>query len=123
VFQVKEAHFKAHPDWKWCSKNRRESGSTSSVKGEKEARGPLASTGDGMANLGKPNPLEESKNDCASTQPTPQQTSESSQVMGPPSSASDSSTDTRLGRISIFSQTAPFDRLQLADSVDADAID
>jgi hypothetical protein len=90
AFQVKEAHFKAHPDWKWCSKDRRKSGSTSSVKGEKEARGPLGSTGDGMANLGTPNSLEESKNDCGSTQPTAQQTSESSQVMGPPSTASDS---------------------------------
>lgn len=23
--EVKEAHFKAHPDWKWCSKDRRKS--------------------------------------------------------------------------------------------------
>lgn len=23
--QVKEAHFKAHPDWKWCSKDRKKS--------------------------------------------------------------------------------------------------
>uniref|UniRef100_A0A1A8N060 Capicua homolog a n=1 Tax=Nothobranchius pienaari TaxID=704102 RepID=A0A1A8N060_9TELE len=25
AFQVKEAHFKAHPDWKWCNKDRRKS--------------------------------------------------------------------------------------------------
>jgi hypothetical protein len=24
---VKEAHFKAHPEWKWCSKDRRKSSS------------------------------------------------------------------------------------------------
>ncbi|KAM8793667.1 protein capicua homolog [Eudromia elegans] len=26
AFQVKEAHFRAHPDWKWCNKERRRSG-------------------------------------------------------------------------------------------------
>lgn len=41
--QVKEAHFKAHPDWKWCSKDRRKS-STTSFKGE--PRGKLNSTGE-----------------------------------------------------------------------------
>uniref|UniRef100_A0A8C3HJ05 Protein capicua homolog n=1 Tax=Chrysemys picta bellii TaxID=8478 RepID=A0A8C3HJ05_CHRPI len=25
AFQVKEAHFKAHPDWKWCNKDRKKS--------------------------------------------------------------------------------------------------
>lgn len=25
--QVKEAHFKAHPDWKWCNKDRKKSSS------------------------------------------------------------------------------------------------
>lgn len=41
---MKEAHFKAHPDWKWCSKDRRKSGSTSSSKGDaKEFRGALGS--------------------------------------------------------------------------------
>lgn len=37
--EVKEAHFKAHPEWKWCNKDRRKS-STSS------GRGKLNSTGD-----------------------------------------------------------------------------
>ena len=33
--QVKEAHFRAHPEWKWCSKERRKSStsSTGSVTG------------------------------------------------------------------------------------------
>ena len=31
--QIKEHHYKAHPDWKWCSKDRRKS-STSSIKGD-----------------------------------------------------------------------------------------
>ncbi|XP_069697817.1 putative transcription factor capicua isoform X2 [Periplaneta americana] len=42
--EVKEAHFKAHPDWKWCSKDRRKS-STSSCKGE--TRGKLGSIDEG----------------------------------------------------------------------------
>ncbi|PSN51999.1 hypothetical protein C0J52_06119 [Blattella germanica] len=42
--EVKEAHFKAHPDWKWCSKDRRKS-STSSCKGE--PRGKLGSIDEG----------------------------------------------------------------------------
>ena len=25
AFQVKEAHFKAHPEWRWCSKERKKS--------------------------------------------------------------------------------------------------
>lgn len=29
IFQVKEAHFKAHPDFKWCNKDKRKSNSTS----------------------------------------------------------------------------------------------
>lgn len=35
---MKEAHFKAHPEWKWCSKDRRKS-STSSLKGESGQKG------------------------------------------------------------------------------------
>ncbi|XP_066597113.1 protein capicua homolog isoform X2 [Prorops nasuta] len=42
--EVKEAHFRAHPDWKWCSKDRRKS-STTSFKGG-EPRGKLNSTGE-----------------------------------------------------------------------------
>ncbi|XP_029031928.2 putative transcription factor capicua isoform X3 [Osmia bicornis bicornis] len=42
--EVKEAHFKAHPDWKWCSKDRRKTSSTS-FKGS-ESRGKLNSTGE-----------------------------------------------------------------------------
>lgn len=30
---MKEAHFKAHPEWKWCSKDRRKS-STGSGRGK-----------------------------------------------------------------------------------------
>ncbi|KRT79820.1 hypothetical protein AMK59_7148 [Oryctes borbonicus] len=37
--EVKEAHFKAHPDWKWCSKDRRKSSTGS-------GRSKLSSTGD-----------------------------------------------------------------------------
>ena len=31
--QVKEAHFKAHPDWKWCNKDRKKSGSDPKAPG------------------------------------------------------------------------------------------
>ncbi|XP_012530902.1 putative transcription factor capicua isoform X3 [Monomorium pharaonis] len=43
--EVKEAHFKAHPDWKWCSKDRRKS-STNSFKGNETGRAKLNSTGE-----------------------------------------------------------------------------
>ncbi|EFN68385.1 Putative transcription factor capicua [Camponotus floridanus] len=43
--EVKEAHFKAHPDWKWCSKDRRKS-STTSFKGNEIGRTKLNSTGE-----------------------------------------------------------------------------
>lgn len=43
--EVKEAHFKAYPDWKWCSKDRRKS-STTSFKGGGETRAKLNSTGE-----------------------------------------------------------------------------
>ncbi|XP_025993215.1 putative transcription factor capicua isoform X2 [Solenopsis invicta] len=43
--EVKEAHFKAHPDWKWCSKDRRKS-STTSFKGSEPGRTKLNSTGE-----------------------------------------------------------------------------
>lgn len=36
--EMKEAHFKAHPDWKWCSKDRKKS--SSSIK---ESRGRIGS--------------------------------------------------------------------------------
>ncbi|XP_044764717.1 putative transcription factor capicua isoform X2 [Coccinella septempunctata] len=44
--EVKEAHFKAHPEWKWCNKDRRKS-STGSVRGK------LNSSSD-MGDIGEP---------------------------------------------------------------------
>ncbi|XP_026875284.2 protein capicua homolog isoform X6 [Electrophorus electricus] len=39
AFQVKEAHFKAHPDWKWCNKDRKKSSSEGrGVAGGKDIR-------------------------------------------------------------------------------------
>ncbi|KAG7474415.1 hypothetical protein JOB18_008154 [Solea senegalensis] len=39
AFQVKEAHFKAHPDWKWCNKDRKKSSSEGrGVPGGKDIR-------------------------------------------------------------------------------------
>ncbi|KAK3525249.1 hypothetical protein QTP86_024932, partial [Hemibagrus guttatus] len=39
AFQVKEAHFRAHPDWKWCNKDRRKSLSEGrGTPGAKETR-------------------------------------------------------------------------------------
>jgi len=36
---VKEAHFKAHPDWKWCNKDRKKSSSDGrGVPGGKDIR-------------------------------------------------------------------------------------
>ncbi|KAK7083011.1 hypothetical protein SK128_018503 [Halocaridina rubra] len=45
--EIKEHHYRAHPDWKWCSKDRRKS-STSSNKGEGP---PYLSSGSGMEGL------------------------------------------------------------------------
>ena len=48
--QVKEAHFKAHPDWKWCSKDRKKS-----TGGDRKMDGPGTvedSVGPLSANLG-----------------------------------------------------------------------
>lgn len=42
AFQVKEAHYKAHPDWKWCSRERKKSGS-SATGGSMSGGEPLAS--------------------------------------------------------------------------------
>lgn len=53
--EVKEAHFKAHPDWKWCSKDRRKS-STTSFKGDTRTK--LNSTGEETDPLQGP-PLED----------------------------------------------------------------
>ncbi|XP_011503785.1 PREDICTED: putative transcription factor capicua [Ceratosolen solmsi marchali] len=41
--EVKEAHFKAHPDWKWCSKDRRKSSTNNKLL---EIRGKLNSSGE-----------------------------------------------------------------------------
>lgn len=49
---MKEAHFKAHPEWKWCSKDRRKS-STSSVK---EGRSKLGSSDEGTDGLNAEDP-------------------------------------------------------------------
>lgn len=36
--EVKEAHFKAHPQWKWCSKDRRKSSSSSKDNNNQRGR-------------------------------------------------------------------------------------
>lgn len=49
VFQVKEAHFRAHPDWKWCNKDRRKSLSEGrGTPGAKEPRERSASESTGL---------------------------------------------------------------------------
>jgi len=102
--KVKEAHFKAHPDWKWCSKDRRKSGSTSSAKGDKEgstgSRGPLGSTdaisssnnSSSSSNNNNNNNVPGTPNSAEDAPSTPQQLQQQQQpdpvVMGPPSAES-----------------------------------
>ncbi|KAL3290368.1 hypothetical protein HHI36_023710 [Cryptolaemus montrouzieri] len=43
--EVKEAHFKAHPEWKWCNKDRRKS-STGSGRGKLNSSGDLGEVGE-----------------------------------------------------------------------------
>jgi len=40
--QVKEAHFRAHPEWKWCSKERRKSSTSSTGSAAGNCRGTSA---------------------------------------------------------------------------------
>lgn len=49
--EVKEAHFKAHPEWKWCSKDRRKS--SSSTKDPRERMNSL----DGADSLDEKSPI------------------------------------------------------------------
>ncbi|XP_013066792.2 protein capicua homolog isoform X1 [Biomphalaria glabrata] len=51
--KVKEAHFKAYPDWKWCSKDRKRS-STIAATLSKHQDGRLSSTDDSTDLLGVP---------------------------------------------------------------------
>lgn len=48
---MKEAHFKAHPEWKWCSKDRRKS-STGSGRGK---LGSIDDSSEGGLVIGSPN--------------------------------------------------------------------
>ncbi|XP_022914927.2 protein capicua homolog isoform X2 [Onthophagus taurus] len=45
--EVKEAHFKAHPEWKWCNKDRRKS-STGSGRSRLSSTGDIGEMGDGV---------------------------------------------------------------------------
>ncbi|XP_046344637.2 protein capicua homolog isoform X3 [Haliotis rufescens] len=44
--QVKEAHFKAHPDWKWCSKDRKRSSTIAATLKQRGGNRRLSSTDD-----------------------------------------------------------------------------
>ena len=47
---MKEAHFKAHPDWKWCSKERKRSTAASTSKNSTSSRlGSTDGAGEGDA--------------------------------------------------------------------------
>lgn len=50
ILQVKEAHFKAHPDWKWCSKERKKSNTIAEKLKQRSSR--LSSTDETMEDLG-----------------------------------------------------------------------
>uniref|UniRef100_A0AAY4DKW6 Protein capicua homolog n=1 Tax=Denticeps clupeoides TaxID=299321 RepID=A0AAY4DKW6_9TELE len=53
AFQVKEAHFRAHPDWKWCNKDRRKSLSEGrGTPGAKDSRERSASESTGEVKIG-----------------------------------------------------------------------
>merc|ERR1712203_251494 len=47
--QVKEAHFKAHPEWKWCTKERRKS--SSSNKSDASSRMDIGALENGRPDL------------------------------------------------------------------------
>uniref|UniRef100_A0AAQ5ZP56 Protein capicua homolog n=1 Tax=Amphiprion ocellaris TaxID=80972 RepID=A0AAQ5ZP56_AMPOC len=61
AFQVKEAHFKAHPDWKWCNKDRKKSSSEGrGVPGGKDIRERSMSESTGLVGLTRPRAFSQS---------------------------------------------------------------
>lgn len=54
--EMKEAHFKAHPEWKWCSKDRKKSSSST-----KEARGRIGSFDGTEENNSPKTPIEQTR--------------------------------------------------------------
>ncbi|XP_017061259.1 putative transcription factor capicua isoform X6 [Drosophila ficusphila] len=63
---VKDAHFKLHPEWKWCSKDRRKSSTSTATPGGKA--GAAAGTGDAKQRLVSVDGSDSLENDmCPST--------------------------------------------------------
>ncbi|XP_069118802.1 protein capicua homolog [Argopecten irradians] len=54
AYQVKEAHFKAYPDWKWCSKERKKSSTIANQLKQRGSTGRRLSSTDDMEDLEKP---------------------------------------------------------------------
>ncbi|OWF36187.1 protein capicua homolog isoform X3 [Mizuhopecten yessoensis] len=54
AYQVKEAHFKAYPDWKWCSKERKKSSTIASQLKQRSSTGRRLSSTDDMEDIDKP---------------------------------------------------------------------
>ena len=55
IWQVKEAHFKAHPDWKWCSRDRKKSGTIADKLKQRTGSQRLSSTDDVLEDTGMSN--------------------------------------------------------------------
>ncbi|CAG5116034.1 unnamed protein product, partial [Candidula unifasciata] len=70
---VKEAHFKAYPDWKWCSKDRKRSSTIAATLGKQQSNR-LSSTNDSDDAIGTPG---------ESSVPTDSQMGEPSSVSAP----------------------------------------
>jgi hypothetical protein len=49
---VKEAHFKAHPDWKWCSRDRKKSGTIADKLKQRTSSQRLSSADDILEDTG-----------------------------------------------------------------------
>ncbi|KAK2864441.1 hypothetical protein Q7C36_003595 [Tachysurus vachellii] len=70
AFQVKEAHFRAHPDWKWCNKDRRKSLSEGrGTPGAKETRERSASESTETQSISHRGENKAAGPSCLSTEP------------------------------------------------------
>lgn len=97
AFKVKEAHFKAHPDWKWCSRDRKKSSSGSQCK---DAIRKCLSTSDDLgAHLASGDSSDRQENDNAKEETTGSKNGESGDNLAVPLPWAESTSESSMGNI------------------------
>ncbi|XP_077564080.1 uncharacterized protein LOC144179555 isoform X4 [Haemaphysalis longicornis] len=108
AFKVKEAHFKAHPDWKWCSRDRKKS-STSGCKDlvrkclstSDDLAAHLASVGEGDSSGGGGGGGGTASNESAKDDPSGSKNGDSSSKPAVGLSWSESGAGSPMGSVSV----------------------